>query len=458
MIKATFKNIGPINKAELELGDLTIIAGQNNTGKTYLTYILYGFLDFWINSRFPWFGKYKEKMLKIAKQMETTGSAIINLKEYKEIRDWLVKEVSAFFSNEIIHQFFSAPKSEFENASFLLEEINQIIPKDSSVSSIRSAKAKVFMQSSLKDENIIFELVDPEDIPLEKIARGVRFLFEKIIQNSSLNPFISSAERFGISLFYKELDFTKSSLVGALQDLSNENRDTDPFELLEQQSARYAVPIKHDIDFTRDLSTIQKEKSELMANEVRLIENAIGGYYRIVKGEVLFISKRRGENRFVIPMYLASSSVRGLCNLYFYLKHLAEPGQIYIIDEPESHLSPANQILMARLLVRCVNKGIKILITTHSDYIIKEIDNLIMLHGNFKQKKEFLQRYKKDYTESDCLDPNSVKSYICENGGLTPCRINKKGIDKMAVFDDAIDNINQITAELNMYTDEQQDD
>ena len=43
-MKATFKNIGPIKKAELELDDLTIIAGQNNTGKTYLVYTLYGFL------------------------------------------------------------------------------------------------------------------------------------------------------------------------------------------------------------------------------------------------------------------------------------------------------------------------------------------------------------------------------------------------------------------------------
>ena len=39
----TFKNIGPIKSADLELGDLTIVAGRNNTGKTYLTYTLYGF-------------------------------------------------------------------------------------------------------------------------------------------------------------------------------------------------------------------------------------------------------------------------------------------------------------------------------------------------------------------------------------------------------------------------------
>ena len=44
-MKFRFKNIGPIKEAELELGDLTIIAGYNNTGKTYLVYTLYGFLQ-----------------------------------------------------------------------------------------------------------------------------------------------------------------------------------------------------------------------------------------------------------------------------------------------------------------------------------------------------------------------------------------------------------------------------
>ena len=45
----TFRNIGPIENAELQLGDLTIIAGRNNTGKTYLVYNLYGFLKTWEN-------------------------------------------------------------------------------------------------------------------------------------------------------------------------------------------------------------------------------------------------------------------------------------------------------------------------------------------------------------------------------------------------------------------------
>ena len=46
-MKVTLKNIGVLKFAEFALGDFTVICGGNNTGKTYATYSLYGFLDFW---------------------------------------------------------------------------------------------------------------------------------------------------------------------------------------------------------------------------------------------------------------------------------------------------------------------------------------------------------------------------------------------------------------------------
>ena len=45
-IKFIFKNIGAIEYAEVPLNDLTMIVGKNSTSKTYLTYIIWGFLDF----------------------------------------------------------------------------------------------------------------------------------------------------------------------------------------------------------------------------------------------------------------------------------------------------------------------------------------------------------------------------------------------------------------------------
>ena len=46
-MKISIKNLGAIKQAEFTLGDLTIICGSNNTGKTYATYALFGFLSFW---------------------------------------------------------------------------------------------------------------------------------------------------------------------------------------------------------------------------------------------------------------------------------------------------------------------------------------------------------------------------------------------------------------------------
>ena len=46
-MKISVENLGVLQQAEFELGDLTIICGSNNTGKTYATYALYGFLFDW---------------------------------------------------------------------------------------------------------------------------------------------------------------------------------------------------------------------------------------------------------------------------------------------------------------------------------------------------------------------------------------------------------------------------
>ena len=48
-MKFVLKNVGVIIQAEFSLGELTIICGSNNTGKTYATYTLYGFLFYWHN-------------------------------------------------------------------------------------------------------------------------------------------------------------------------------------------------------------------------------------------------------------------------------------------------------------------------------------------------------------------------------------------------------------------------
>ncbi|PAU40817.1 hypothetical protein CKF46_30555 [Klebsiella pneumoniae] len=70
-----------------------------------------------------------------------------------------------------------------------------------------------------------------------------------------------------------------------------------------------------------------------------------------------------------------------------------------IIDEPELNLHPHNQIKMAELLVRLSNCGVKIIITTHSDYIVKEINNRIMA-SQLKDKSRLTEL---GYKEADLI-------------------------------------------------------
>lgn len=92
--------------------------------------------------------------------------------------------------------------------------------------------------------------------------------------------------------------------------------------------------------------------------------------------------------------------------------------------------------------------GVKVLVSTHSDYLIKEMNNLIMLNSNFEKKTEVVKRL--NYEESDYLDPGRIRAYIAKENTLTRCEIDKFGID-MPNFDETINSINSVANELSAW-------
>ena len=175
------------------------------------------------------------------------------------------------------------------------------------------------------------------------------------------------------------------------------------------------------------------------------VKSLMSGYYRASSDNIEFRSAGRGARRFAIPLHLASSSARGLSDLYFFLRHVARKDHLLIIDEPEGHLDTANQIRLARLLARMVRAGLRVLLTTHSDYLVKEINNLVMLNSAFPDKAQVAGRL--GYGECDSIAPEIIRAYVAKNNGLTRCRIDRFGID-MPIFDETIDGINRVANEL----------
>ncbi len=72
---------------------------------------------------------------------------------------------------------------------------------------------------------------------------------------------------------------------------------------------------------------------------------------------------------------------------------------------------------MAQAIVRLVNSGTKVTLTTHSDTFLQQINNLMRLHAHPK-RDELMARL--GYESDDLLDPNDAKVYeFVENNGMT---------------------------------------
>lgn len=60
-----------------------------------------------------------------------------------------------------------------------------------------------------------------------------------------------------------------------------------------------------------------------------------------------------------------------------FLKYVISEGDLLIIEEPEAHLRPNHQLSLARAIARLVRNGVRILVTTHSDYFLHQISNVV---------------------------------------------------------------------------------
>jgi hypothetical protein len=271
--------------------------------------------------------------------------------------------------------------------------------------------------------------------------------------------FITSAERTGSAIFRGELNFSKNKLLNILTEMENGEKIPITFsKLLKVMKRTYALSIEHNVEFIS--STIpnieQLGISEVMENNPELskvFQQIAGGSYKATKEGVIHFTPRGTTLR--MGLGEASSSVRSLMVLWFWLNHKAKSGDMLMIDEPELNLHPTNQRRLARFLAALVNAGIKVFLTTHSDYIIRELNTLIMLSSD----KPHLQavREKFDYNENEFLLAEKVAVYSTTTalfnvdgkkkkrlGTLEKWDVKEHNGIQIKSFDDAINEMNRV--------------
>ena len=109
-----------------------------------------------------------------------------------------------------------------------------------------------------------------------------------------------------------------------------------------------------------------------------------------------------------LPLMNASSMVSELVPVVLYLRHVVRPGETLIIEEPESHLHPAMQVEFIRQLARAVRSGVRIILTTHSEWVLEELANLVRLSELPESRREGI-------LGADCaLSPDEVGAWLFE--------------------------------------------
>lgn len=136
-------------------------------------------------------------------------------------------------------------------------------------------------------------------------------------------------------------------------------------------------------DFLENLIELPESKSRYGKTVEAMESDLLGGSVESTKSDAGYPSFSYLPNGWTngLPLMNASSMVSELAPVALYLRHVVKPGELLIIEEPESHLHPAMQVRLARFLARVAKSGLRLLVTTHSETFLEALGNVIVLDG-----------------------------------------------------------------------------
>jgi predicted ATPase len=446
MTKINFENLGNISKGSVKLNNLTIFTGENNTGKTYATYGIYCLLD-------KDFRYTLKELNPIIENLYRDGIYDLDLKIFFDTNYLKIKkEIEVSFSKNLPN-VFSANEDEFKKSKMTFElnisDIKQKLLELSHKSTLTIGNKDNIIFKLNKEKNsttlklVLLEIKAPKDIIAEKLKNILSyFIFDKLFSKSFLLP----AERTGLNLFYQELSSERTAIFHHIGKTT-----INKMELIKDLIiSRYPQPIADYIDFLNNLSESKKSNSEFKDLSLVIQKEILKGKYKVEKDGIYFMPYKHYANKDnyneKFSLHLTSSTIKTFFSLVFYLEHLAREGETLIVDEPELNLHPENQRKIARILTMIANRGVKVMVSTHSDYFIREINNLIMLKSDFKSKQDILKKY--NYDDTMLISANDVSSYLFCKNTIEEMEINEQEGIIAITFDNVINDLNSVSDDI----------
>lgn len=368
------ENYGKIKQAEIELGNLTIFVGNNNSGKTLMMQLMYGVL-----------GELTESY-----EAGKVDGAIVEGDEIRFGQKWfenLEQDINHYLERNkenIVQKIFHTElgierlyiRFVYEGDLYRCQCTEEILeanweeavflPEERYFSSVNYYMSNDYVKEYCTSMAIYAKALAWKEV-YKRATRGVILLVLKMWGNE--NKLFLPASRTGMLLLYKSF-FAERSKLNEREIIYSQNeagKDGNELGLTE--------PV---YDFLRFLLQFQPNEQMMKDNAelIAFVENHLIDGKLENRGDEIYYMPQQSEMR--IPLYMSSSLVNELAPLVR-LFSSAKKYKYIFYDEIETCIHPLKQGELARLIIRTVNSGKRMIVSTHSDTMAVKLNNLLVL-------------------------------------------------------------------------------
>ena len=412
-------DFGKIKHAEITLSNFTLFVGDNNSGKTFIMQLLYGVLKE-LENMGPALEGIEERGekelvfgLEWFKDMEAKANHYLSRNKKKIVRRIFHKDIEIgelFFRLVNMDEIYACEigDHEFDEIS---EENGEVVTK------VSRKMAYIYVmdmnaENRRRKSRILFGEHSNMNILRRVVADQIRGMVLQLENFANSDLLFLPASRTGLQLlskyFFAERD---KKAVNGIRVFDFGDEDEEVVEEAAENELGLTMPVYDFLQFL--LRYNQREDMGQRNRELLgfIEQHLIDGQVKYVGDEIYYHPDALAENKEDIPLYLASSLVNEITPIVKALSGAHNYKYIFY-DEVETCLHPLKQGEMARLIIRLVNSGKRMIVSTHSDTMTSKLNNLLLL-SFAEDSKETREKKLEElgWSEDDLLSDTKVHVY-----------------------------------------------
>ena len=385
------KNFGPVSDANIHMKPLTILVGPNSSGKSYMAMLIHALIsshnvmpDFRTRDHFSkLFFKLYEELDSVLKNTEIN----VNSEDEISIPDSVVEYVTNMYASVICDEILTDEMQ--YNFATCLDDLVQFGKK---TFEIRVDNEKGI--SMRRQKNNFQAKVD---------SNLIKLIIERVKTKQKIYPGVV-ADKSNLTRKDKEQRIRVRILHLLIQEIGKHVSQTIPrhshylpaarsgilhgFRTIAANMIRNAtynairgveiLPLPGTIaNFMSDMIENSSRKGSFTNLGKNLEKELLDGHLTLHPSKTGMVEIEFRYKNHSMPLHRVSSSISELAPLIIFLEHIIMKGDLLIIEEPEAHLHPGNQLILAKYIVKMIRAGLNILITTHSVYMLEQISNFL---------------------------------------------------------------------------------